>query len=205
MYSTEENREVYKARFFTKEIELFKKRYNNGYDLSIDSRYIMWLDSTHPEEAERLRSKDQPAASKDGSVSTAQKSDEFSVISMKTKPPASVCDAEEGTSIARRTRTRIQMPTKQCTVQQNCKRRVRTNVSTVKEGGETKVKETVGGKPNTEARQRITRSQTKKDKASSKSLYQVIAASKPTRGISSISDREQEDLVLSDFEDGKLL
>lgn len=143
-------------------------------------------------------------------MSTAQKSDEFDAMAMKTKPAASVCDTEEGTSVARRTRARTQIPTKQFTVQQSGKKEARTIVSTVKKGGETKVKKAVGGnvpKPNTEDEQRITRSQTKKGKASSnsESLYQVKPTSKSTRGISNISDGEPEDLGLSDFEDGKFL
>ena len=119
--------------FSQQEIELFEKRYDNGYNLTIDSRYIMWLDSTHLEEAERLRWKDQPVASKDGA------------IAMKTNPPAGVGDTIEGTSFARRTRTKTQMAAKQCTEQQICKRLVRTNVSPLKKRGETVVKKAVNG------------------------------------------------------------
>ena len=68
----------------------------------------------------------------------------------------------------------------------------------------------VGGnlpKRNTEAEQRITRSQTKKGSTSSnsESLYQVKPTSNSTRGISNISDSELEDLGHSDIEDGKFL
>ena len=104
-----------KQGFSQHEVELFEKRYDNGYDLTIDSRYIMWLDSTHPEEAERLRLKDQPVANKDSSVSTAQKSDKFNAMAMKTKPAANVCDTEERRSVARRTRARTQIPTESST------------------------------------------------------------------------------------------
>ena len=199
-----------KQGFSQQEVELFEKRYDNGYDLTIDSRHIMWLDSTHPEEAERLRLKDQPVANKDSSVSTAQKSDEFNAMAMKTKPAASVCDTEERRSVARRTRARTQIPTKQFTVQQNGKKEARTIVSTVKKGRETKVNKAVGAnvpKCNTEAEQRITRSQTKKGSASSnsESLYQVKPTSNSTRGISNISKSELEDLGLFDIEDGKFL
>ena len=44
-------------KFTPQEVELFERRHENGYDLTIDSRYMLWLNSTHPEEAERLRSK----------------------------------------------------------------------------------------------------------------------------------------------------
>ena len=41
----------------SQEIELFERRHENGYDLTIDSRYMLWLNSAHPEEADRLCSK----------------------------------------------------------------------------------------------------------------------------------------------------
>ena len=44
-------------KFTPQEVELFERRHENGYDLTIDSRYMLWLNSTHPKEAERLRSK----------------------------------------------------------------------------------------------------------------------------------------------------
>ena len=62
-------------------------------------------------------------------------------------------DTIEGTSFARRTRTKTQMAAKQCTKQQICKRLVRTNVSPLKKRGETVVKKAVDGnvpKPNAE-------------------------------------------------------
>ena len=45
------------VKFTSQEIELFERRHENGYDLTIDSRYMLWLNSAHPEEADRLRSK----------------------------------------------------------------------------------------------------------------------------------------------------
>ena len=45
------------VKFTSQEIELFERRHENGYDLTIDSRYMLWLNSAHPEEAVRLRSK----------------------------------------------------------------------------------------------------------------------------------------------------
>ena len=44
-------------KFTPQEVELFERRHENGHDLTIDSRYMLWLNSTHPKEAERLRSK----------------------------------------------------------------------------------------------------------------------------------------------------
>ena len=44
------------ARSFTNEEEkLFQRRFENGYDLLNDPRYISWLHIHHPEEAIRLR------------------------------------------------------------------------------------------------------------------------------------------------------
>ena len=30
------------------ELDLFKRRYENGYDLTHDSRYNLWLEAFHP-------------------------------------------------------------------------------------------------------------------------------------------------------------
>ena len=40
--------------FTSEEEKLFQQRYENGYDLSNDLRYISWLHIHHPEEAIRL-------------------------------------------------------------------------------------------------------------------------------------------------------
>jgi hypothetical protein len=44
-------------KFTPQEVELFARRRENGYDLTIDSRYMIWLNSTYPDEAKRLSSK----------------------------------------------------------------------------------------------------------------------------------------------------
>ena len=45
------------SRWTHDELELYKRRYENGYDLTIDSKYIAWLEKYHPEEASRLQAK----------------------------------------------------------------------------------------------------------------------------------------------------
>ena len=44
-------------KFTPQEVKLFARRHENGYNLTIDSRYMLWLNSTYPDEAKRLRSK----------------------------------------------------------------------------------------------------------------------------------------------------
>ena len=41
-------------QFTVQEIALFERRYANGFDLTIDGRYIDWLKLHYPEEADRL-------------------------------------------------------------------------------------------------------------------------------------------------------
>lgn len=45
------------SRWTHDELELYERRYENGYDLTIDSKYIAWLEEYHPEEASRLQTK----------------------------------------------------------------------------------------------------------------------------------------------------
>ena len=40
------------VKFTSQEIELFERQHENGYDLTIGSRYMLWLNSVHPEEAD---------------------------------------------------------------------------------------------------------------------------------------------------------
>ena len=57
-------------KFTPQEVELFERRHENGYDLTIDSTYMLWLNSTHPEEAERLRSKNLQSTVEDTVISS---------------------------------------------------------------------------------------------------------------------------------------
>ena len=40
------------SQFTTKEIQLFEKRYDHGYDLKHDRRYNLWIKCYHPEKTQ---------------------------------------------------------------------------------------------------------------------------------------------------------
>ena len=98
--------------FTPQEVELFARQHENGYDLTIDSRYLLWLNSTYPDETKRLHSKNtmestvtssEVGGTKDGSTNWEGPSgdDQHETLSTKSKNPkdtvsASTYNSQEG-------------------------------------------------------------------------------------------------------------
>ena len=139
-------------KFTPQEVKLFARRHENGYNLTIDSRYMLWLNSTYPDEAKRLRSKktmertvtsNEVGGTKDGSTSCEELSDDdqHDTLLTKSKNPKDPVSARASTcNTAKKGRNTSLCTTKGATSKQRStqKKGEQASGSRLKKGGGSK-------------------------------------------------------------------